>query len=110
MKECTNCQHGKWAMQRPIMFPAEGICVTCTSIKDGEVHYPSNWEPQAMTNADRIRAMSDEELADKFTDVAYEAHGRWYEPDGKTYHSLSADAKKAWLNWLRQPVKDGEDE
>lgn len=64
-------------------------------------------DPQ--TNADRIRAMSDEELADKFTDVAYEAHGRWYEPDGMTYHSQSADAKKAWLNWLRQPVKDGED-
>lgn len=70
----------------------------------------SAWDKyfKPMTNADRIRSMSDEELADKFTDVAYEAHGRWYEPDGKTYHSLSADAKKAWLNWLRQPVKDGD--
>lgn len=67
-------------------------------------------EPFVHTNADRIRAMSDEELADKFTDVAYEAHGRWYEPDGMTYHSQSADAKKAWLDWLRKPVKDGDND
>lgn len=67
-------------------------------------------EPKPQTNADRIRAMSDEELADKFTYVAYEAHGKWYEPDGMTYHSLSDDAKKAWLDWLRRPVKDGGNE
>ena len=42
------------------------------------------------TNADRIRAMSDEELARKFN--AIESSGLFYGPGGLKY----------WLDWLKQ--------
>lgn len=45
------------------------------------------------TNADRIRAMSDEELADWVWGA--ETSGRAYGPRGK----------KAWLDWLKRPVE-----
>lgn len=59
-----------------------------------------------MTNADKIRAMSDEELAEIFTHYAYEAHGKWYGPDQKNYWSMSIYALETWLDWLRQPAKE----
>ena len=46
-----------------------------------------------MTNAERIRAMSDEELAELLEEM--------------TYDSMEHRAAY-WLRWLRQPVKDGE--
>lgn len=36
------------------------ICTVCCSYQGG---IPDRWEPKPLTNADRIRAMSDEELA-----------------------------------------------
>ena len=52
------------------------------NLMTGEVIYP--------TNADRIRDMTDEEMA-KFLNDA-ESDGRAYGPKGKV----------AWLNWLKQ--------
>ena len=56
------------------------------------------------TNADRIRAMSDEELAEFLCDGCppFRKNGvSCYVP--KTCHNC-------WLDWLKQPVKDGEDD
>jgi hypothetical protein len=47
------------------------------------------------TNADRIRSMTDEELAEWVWGA--ESAGRAYGPRGK----------KAWLDWLKQEVDDG---
>ena len=47
-----------------------------------------------VTNADRVHAMTDEELADWVWGV--ETAGRAYGPRGK----------KAWLDWLKQPVEE----
>lgn len=44
-----------------------------------------------MTNADRIRAMSDEELADMFAQFAEEN---------------PSDDAMAWLEWLQQPTQE----
>jgi len=44
------------------------------------------------SNADRIRAMSDEQLAKLLS--ALETSGRVFGPDGKAY----------WLDWLQSPV------
>ena len=55
-------------------------------------------EKTPFTNADRIRSMSDEELADWVWGA--ETAGRAYGPRGK----------KAWLDWLRQEATDGETE
>ena len=47
-----------------------------------------------ITNADRIRGMTDEELADWVWGA--ETAGRAYGPRGK----------KAWLDWLKEEAKD----
>ena len=54
------------------------------------------------TNADRIRAMTDEELAKTFeTDFATcppnAGEDKWCDKD--------ADCKQCWLDWLKQPTE-----
>ena len=52
------------------------------------------------TNADRIRAMSDEELARTFAQT-----GNC--PPSPEYGHNCKRCSKCWLDYLRQPVKDG---
>ena len=52
------------------------------------------FKAKPQTNADRIRSMSDEELADWVWGA--ETAGRAYGPRGK----------KAWLDWLKREVAD----
>ena len=55
------------------------------------------------TNADRIRSMSDEELAGYMSDV--QTYG------GCPNHGAQdcqEDCSKCWLDWLRQEAQDGE--
>lgn len=64
--------------------------------------YWARTKPQ--TNADRIRAMSDEDLAVflgecKFCDICEE---------GCDYCTYEGDCDERLLDWLRLPVKDGE--
>ena len=57
-----------------------------------------------MTNADRIRAMSDEELAeliDRETDSCA--------PTGDC-EKMSRDCKACWLEWLQQPAEEDDHE
>lgn len=61
---------------------------------------------EVLTNADKIRSMTDKELSEIFTNYAYEAHGKWYGPDKESYWSESQYALKEWLGWLRQPEKE----
>ena len=59
------------------------------------------WRPGAsdpMTNADRIRAMSDEELADYFAEVGSEVN------NGTIY----SDRPEDWFEWLKQPAEEEE--
>ena len=77
-------------------------CETCAKkqygyLCDGCIHDPDNkdlYEP--MTNADRIRAMTDEELAELLFQVGYD--NGW-------------GMKEYALEWLQQPAEeDGHDE
>lgn len=56
--------------------------------------YPKEAKPK--TNADRIRAMSDEELAKHFSGLICDIN------EGVEYHANP----NRWLEWLRQPVED----
>lgn len=56
----------------------------------------SNYRPKPQTNADQIRAMSDEELARWIADDLIEPG--YY--DGDMCYRL-------WLDWLKSPVKNG---
>ena len=75
------------------------ICQKCGAIAEWDSYFGGTRctrcdfvEKPKQTNADRIRAMSDEEMADFVWGV--ETAGRAYGPRGK----------KAWLDWLKQEV------
>ena len=63
------------------------------------------WEakPKPKTNADRIRAMSDEELAE--TLVRYDGVYDVYRTDGKGVHYDWDAAVNEELEWLKQPAE-----
>lgn len=55
----------------------------------------SHFSQSKQTNADRIRSMSDEELAEYLDGVC---HDLW--------QMFVKDPQKMWLDWLKQEVKD----
>ena len=71
---------------------------------DRQISFCSSYKHQ--TNADRIRAMSDEELADAF--MRFVAGVLNTNTDG--YWSFSDDFRDELLKVLRQPVKDGDND
>lgn len=54
---------------------------------------------QRQTNADRIRAMTDEELAELMHDTAWE--GRKTVEDPEAFKTV-----EEWLDWLKEEAKD----
>lgn len=89
-RSCKECVH-----HNPDFI--DKVCLHCSWPEfAGE---PSNFKPKPMTNADRIRAMNDEELADLLAgcDCFYcRIHDFCY-ADG-----CRRDCDQAWLDWLRQ--------
>ena len=76
MANCNSCINGK--------LPSySATCVECGLSRE-------NFKP--ITNADRIRAMTDEEMADYL---------RWHDD---LYSRYGMD----WLDWLKQEPKEGE--
>jgi len=57
---------------------------------------PTGYEKKNQTNADRIRAMTDEELAGLFADMRQE---HWCPPDGGDCKEYCSDC---WLDWLKK--------
>lgn len=93
-KDCNNCAHKD-------KHPHEQPCSLCTAKGDLP---PTRWEPDGtdisvLTNADRIRAMSDEELA-KFLrwDICPRVRGE--------KRMCSGWCDECVLEWLKQPVKE----
>lgn len=88
---CDNCKHKDcWEYADP--------CDSCTDLTGD----PTNWEPQ--TNAVRIRAMTDEELA------AYLGHASLcvtiQGEDGGAWCSQYGDCNECLHEWLRQEAED----
>ncbi len=85
-KNCDNC---KYDIFRLCGEEGKTPCDDCYSGNP-----PTKWEPgenyEPQTNADRIRAMTDEELAVFIFDIAW---------DGEYYHWMDA------LKWLQQPAE-----
>ena len=90
MKHCGNCANYVWGDKKT---PLPNDCVTCTTthVPNGEHPTPSHWKAKPITNADRIRAMSDEELAEWMAEC--------------NAYKENADASQ-WLPWLQQPAED----
>lgn len=80
-------------------------CINCNSYFNFEELYKYRIEeafkPKTITNADRIRSMTDEELAEFITARHYSPHCPvpWCEADEAT------DCEQCWLGWLRKETK-----
>ena len=88
---CYNCGGHGFITATYESGQTSAICPVCGGIGTHEIQ---------MTNADRIRAMSDEELAeliDRETDSCA--------PTGDC-EKMSRDCKACWLEWLQQPVEE----
>jgi hypothetical protein len=87
--------------------PYEIKCINCNSYFTKEDIFGSGEEttPKPITNADRIRSMTDEELAKAFADACPE--------DGTVNRCCQYFAKGShgcydcWLDWLKQEAEDG---
>lgn len=85
MSNCSDCKNN-----------GTQICSVCCSYQG----YPDRWEAKPKTNADRIRAMTDEELAEWF------GMSERMCPDGFS-ETIDCDACPEvctghWLLWLKQ--------
>ena len=72
--------------------PIPGECKDCQVGLDGK---PTHYQRKPQTNADRIRAMSDEELAKHFSGLICDIN------EGVEYH----ENPNTWLEWLKQPAE-----
>ena len=73
-------------------------------------HTDCPYRTEPITNADRIRAMSDEELARKLVNTSYRYDWKqdedyWYFPNGTTKTNYKPKAAEAWLEWLKHPAE-----
>lgn len=61
-----------------------------------------------MTNGDRIRAMTDEELADKISAMIHMdcLNCVVLQNDCIAWENSSVDCKAAWLDWLKQEAEE----
>ena len=85
---CVTCAYKE---SRPNGNP----CWKCIEFENDEIIISTKfYKKQAITNADRIRAMSDEELAEYLDGVC---HDLW--------QMFVKDPKKMWLEWLKQECK-----
>ena len=96
-QKCANCGNGKW---RDGITEITDTCIKCHYVDKGALGtQPSNWKPKEQTNADRIRAMSDEELAKVPSQFGYSC----VFPQKECGESDTCE--KCLLEWLKQPAE-----
>ena len=98
-EHCKTCTHDDGAI---------GWCDKCVYTifhrKTGlpPTEYERREEPKPITNADRIRAMTDEELAELFVHLCCP-----YSLGGKVECNIeNKGCKECWLDWLKQEAID----
>ena len=97
-KHCGNCANYR---KETNQFSEEcGKCVSAR-LENGEMTDPSHWREKPQTNADRIREMSDEELAKFIPDWSYTGACKC---DEQPYVDCNNECDKCVLEWLKQPA------
>ena len=86
--KCDGCRYK--GEHQEMKFRPIGICNRGADLAEAVRNYEAEKCPYKKTNADRIRAMSDEELAENMSD--------WQWWGGGLDH-------KDWLEWLQQPAE-----
>lgn len=87
---CQTCSQNPFAVMSKLMTPQP------TALRDIMVN-PQIEKP--MTNADRIRAMSNEELADYFSELSC-----WPNAGREDCRGV-ANCMECWLDWLKSAVE-----
>ena len=86
MKRVYKCEYCYLKNARP--------CYECSACMSGDDHFrPAKPEKKRTTNADRIRAMSDEELADFLAYTWATSARAWQKDTGETLHWLKQNAE-----------------
>lgn len=92
---------------------ASGYCATTVCINPqysriGTAQYGQGVKKRIVTNADRIRGYTDEELAEWLKKQACLAHNYGYEcADGEPDFPDGLPANYDYLTWLKKEAKDG---
>lgn len=96
-KCCTDSR--AWEMEMLHQVWAAGLHDAANCFQDA---LEAKWEleSQTRTNGDRIRAMTDEELAEC---------AKNYMCPPQPVESCCSNCKRCWLSWLRSPVKEVSD-
>ena len=88
-----------------MMFRPMGVCNRAANLVEAVQNYEAEKCPYKKTNADRIRAMSDEELAEIISsNTLTGACNDFGIPHKKCRHNC----KECVLTWLQQPAKESE--
>lgn len=102
-KECETCVH-----KSDFKAVECGTCIV--SYYDGvQQGLPSNYKARPKTNADRIRAMTDEELAKWLVSKTFYQESAWSEPSYLNFLTKRDDTESravdGTLKWLQQPAE-----
>jgi hypothetical protein len=106
-KHCGNCANHR---KETNAFSEEcGKCVSAR-LENGEMADPSHWREKPQTNADRIRAMRDEELAkilNSFTSYFEECNRSLSDTDCHDCElcELCSLGEGKAIDWLKQPAE-----
>lgn len=107
-QKCANCGNGKW---RDGVTAITSTCTECKYVDKGAlVPQPSNWIPKVQTNADRIRSMSDEELARHLHCIGWDCHlcAEYRRLDNEPLlrtEKCDENCFEHCLEWLKQPAE-----
>lgn len=102
MKNCDNC--GNCVPHNPFI----PICEQCVYVETAEGKTPSNWKPLPMTNADRLRAMTDEQWVDwarRQMHCGFEHFPCDVVCRGWCDAASGAECERIIMRWLKQPAK-----
>ena len=98
-RKCANCANCTW---RDGKSPITDVCIQCRYVDVNGRPQPSNWKPHPMTNGDRIRSMSDEELAKFIPDWSYTNACKC---DQQPYVDCNNECEKCVAEWLKQQAE-----
>lgn len=109
MSDWTKCIHHEANMDGVFCKDGHGLdCGRCRAFNGLDCEHCKDEPP---TNADCIRKMTDEELAELLVEQTYYSGSAYFEPlyaDPQGRDCKRADAVKAWLEWLKQPYTGGD--
>lgn len=98
MKNCDNCRN---CMRSELLE----LCDSCVDVDENGPIAPTHWT--APTNADRIRSMTDAELAEWLGDVSKSWYDEGYTKDfDETLISGYPSTATEWFDWLKQEVDE----